>query len=316
VRVSRWNLPRAPQRRAAALTIAIVAPLLIAAIPAPAGSTTSPAASGSITLDRCVDAAEKAQFARLHHHLVEAREELLACTRPECPAVILRDCTNWFATVDKALPTLVVSARDETGADLTSVRVTIDDAIVATALDGHAIAVDPGRHSLRVESAGRTPFAQSIVVVETEKDRRVEAILPRTDAPAPASSAHPSTSTIAPPPPRATSARSSERSSTIPLFLGTIGALSLVSWGYFGITSVNRYHTLHDTCGSACDPSDVHALEVRSAVADLSLGVGVVAIGAAVWIRVAGAPPSDATTPTISIAPTQGGAIGWVGGRF
>ncbi|MFI5298948.1 MAG: hypothetical protein ACHREM_12700, partial [Polyangiales bacterium] len=222
-------------------------------------------------------------------------------------------CTDWFAVVDKTLPTLVVSARDETGNDLTSVQVTLDDVVVASALDGRAIAVDPGRHTLRLACAGHADFAQSIVVVEAEKDRRIEAVLGRIGVPAPiASSPPPTTPSPSPtsPPPTTT------RSTTAPLLLGAIGAVSLASWGYFGITSFTRYRELRDSCGRSCDPSDVHALEIRSAIADASLGVGVVAIGAAAWIWLASAPSEASTTPTVSVSPTPGGAIGWIGGRF
>jgi hypothetical protein len=281
-------------------------------------TASAPAASApSVSLDRCVDAAEKAQFARLHGKLVEARDELLACARAECPALVRRDCTDWFSSVDRAMPTVVVSARDETGADLSAVRVVVDDVVVTRALDGHALAIDPGRHVLRVECDDHTSYVVTIVVVESEKDRRVDAVLPRVGV-----VAVPSASTsvpaivpapIAPPPP-------SHRSVVAPVVFASVGALAFASWGYFGLTSISRYRDLRDQCGDACDPSTVHDLKVRATIADVSLGIGVLAIGAAAWTWLASSPgePSAQTTrtTTIAVSPTNGGAVGWIVGRF
>ena len=66
----------------------------------------------------CLDAASKAQSLRDAHKLVEAREQLRACAAARCPAVVQNDCATWLVEVERALPTVVLAAKNTAGADL------------------------------------------------------------------------------------------------------------------------------------------------------------------------------------------------------
>src|ERR1700733_10293046 len=74
----------------------------------------------------CLDAASKGQRFRDTHKLVEAREQLRVCAAAQCPAVVQSDCANWLADVEKALPSVVLSAKSGTGVDLVDVTVSVD----------------------------------------------------------------------------------------------------------------------------------------------------------------------------------------------
>jgi hypothetical protein len=121
--------------------------------------------------DQCIAAAEQSQPLRHDGKLRAARQKLLACSRPECPAVVRADCTKWLADLDGVMPKVVLSAVDSRGADLADVRVSFDGEIVAQRLDGKEIEIDPGTHTVRFERAGSAPIEQQVVVRETERHR-------------------------------------------------------------------------------------------------------------------------------------------------
>ncbi|MGA7118862.1 MAG: hypothetical protein WBY94_02130 [Polyangiaceae bacterium] len=125
----------------------------------------------------CLEAASKGQTLRDAHELVEAREELLVCAGPRCPAVVQADCINWLEDVQRALPTVVISAKDASGADLVDVRVSMDDQPLLPKIDGLALPVDPGPHAFRFESKGRAPAELRVLIKEGEKSQSLSAVL-------------------------------------------------------------------------------------------------------------------------------------------
>src|SRR5262245_51611728 len=80
--------------------------------------------------------------------LLPAREMLRTCVRSNCKDWALVDCARWLSEVEARIPTVVFSARDSAGRDLTDVRVaTPTDVSIASRLDGHALEMEPGEHS-------------------------------------------------------------------------------------------------------------------------------------------------------------------------
>src|SRR5215470_4150062 len=84
------------------------------------------AASAQASKKACIEASEQGQQLRDEGKLIKAREKFLTCVRDTCPGMIRKDCTEWLAGVDANLPSVVVSARDESGHDVTTVRVLLD----------------------------------------------------------------------------------------------------------------------------------------------------------------------------------------------
>src|SRR5262249_42485296 len=126
-----------------------------------------------------VSAYEKAQQLRGEAKLRAARDQLLVCSRPECPALVRQDCSQWMGEVQHALPSVVIAARDGTGHDVLAVRVSIDGVVVTETLDGKPIAVDPGPHKFKYETAGSAPIEEQVLVREGERNRPLTASFAR-----------------------------------------------------------------------------------------------------------------------------------------
>lgn len=222
-------------------------------------------------VEACASASEEAQALRNQYKLRAAREKLLACTQPACPAVILRDCDALLSEVEAAVPTVILTVRDAQGRDVTAVRVLLDGSPLASALDGHAMALDPGPHTLRFERAGGLVDQLQLVAREGEKDRVLAVQLAPDPARGPV--------TPLPPPER------DDGDTPWPAYaLGGAGALALGAFGVLVITGQSEY----DECESAgCSTNDVDALERQRWMAWTALGVGVVAVGAAVLVLIA-----------------------------
>jgi hypothetical protein len=83
------------------------------------------------------------------------------------------DCARFADELEHVQPSLSFVARDARGNDLPDTAVYVDEALVVTRLDdGRAHDVDPGKHVVRFESAGRTEEV-TIVVGSGEKGRMV-----------------------------------------------------------------------------------------------------------------------------------------------
>jgi hypothetical protein len=125
----------------------------------------------------CLAAATEGQTLRNGHELVEAREQFRICARKECPGAVQRDCGEWLDAVEKSLPTVVLSARDEGGHDLFDVAVTVDGKSLVTKLDGQSLPLNPGVHMFRFELADGTAQTQQVLVREGDKMHDVTVVL-------------------------------------------------------------------------------------------------------------------------------------------
>ena len=113
--------------------------LLLAALSAPSKAhADSPA---------CGEAFDESQVRRDEGKLLAARRLLRTCGGAECSPTKQRMCSAWLADVDTRMPSVILSAKDASGADLLDVQVLMDGAPIATKLDGRAIDVDPGPHT-------------------------------------------------------------------------------------------------------------------------------------------------------------------------
>ncbi len=101
----------------------------------------------------CAAAYERAQGLRRDGRLIEAREALIACSQPTCPAAAVADCGP-MARRGRAEPALRGRRREDArGRERLDVRVLVDGRLLAAALDGKALPVDPGRTPSRFEPA-------------------------------------------------------------------------------------------------------------------------------------------------------------------
>ena len=121
----------------------------------------------------CLDAASKGQHLRDSHQLVEARAELRACAATDCPPIVQADCAAWLDAVEKALPTVVVTAKAASGADLVDVKVSVDGQTLVERIDGQAHTMNAGPHLFHFEQAGGSTFERQVMVREGVKNQEV-----------------------------------------------------------------------------------------------------------------------------------------------
>jgi hypothetical protein len=124
----------------------------------------------------CSDAYQQAQILREQHKLVASREQLRVCAEASCPGFITKDCTQWLKEIDPRVPSVVLTAKNASGADVTDVKVTVDGAPLVTKLDGLAVDVDPGQHTFHFEGA-EGAAEQKVLVPEGTKAQRVAVAL-------------------------------------------------------------------------------------------------------------------------------------------
>lgn len=180
------------------------------------------------------------------------------------------------------MPTIVVAAQDG-GQDLADATVKVDGKVLTTRLDGRALALDPGEHTLTVESATKKVVTQKIIARVNEKNRlvRIDFTAPKPEATAP----KPESS------PKSDGAEEEARAPVIPLVswvLGGVGVAGLASFAIFGLIGKGELNDLKGSTGCApfCQQSELDGVKSTMLVADVSLGVGIVALGAAAVIAI------------------------------
>ncbi|WP_437594296.1 hypothetical protein [Sorangium sp. So ce1000] len=285
-------------RPALALSLAVAAALSLAGARADAAPPKQ----------ACAAAYERAQGLRRAGRLIEARDALVACSQPTCPAAAVADCGPWLAEVEQSLPSVVVAAKDAHGRERLDVRVLVDGRPLAAALDGKALPVDPGPHTFRFEPAAGPAIEERVLILEGEKNRALTVTLGAPTAGA-TTSPRPLASPAAPP-----------AEPSVPGLVwasGAVGAAGLAVFAVAGALSLRAEADLRATCAPRCAEEEVRAIRVQHAIADVGLGVGVVALGAAAWLYVtrpaAAKPPKAGAT---ALRPFLAGTAAGVAGAF
>jgi hypothetical protein len=238
----------------------------------------APAAAEDADRQACLAAADKGQALLKERKLVDAREALASCARDVCPGLVKRDCTGWLEQAQAAMPTIVVAARDAQGRDVVDGRVVLDAETADRPLDGKALEIDPGPHTIKVLRLGREPVTQSVVVRENEKGRTIVLQLePLAPPPAPVRA------DVAPPP---------STPAIAPLVLAGVGLTAGAVGAYFGIKGLSDRSSLGCQSGSGgCAHADYTQVQREFVVADVALGVAVVSVAAAAILYFAQRPP-------------------------
>jgi hypothetical protein len=272
----------------------------------PASAPPSPAAPPD--KEACVSAFDRGQRAQSDRALRRAQSELIVCSQESCPTVLRADCAGVLAEVRAALPTIVFAADDGNGRELTDVKVYAGSELLASTLDGRAIAVDPGTFDLRFERAGQPAVVASRTLREGEKSRVIRVSLG-------------GGSGFAVPPRVPSSERiQGTRSAAGWALPGALAAVGLASVGvaiYTRLRFDSRVDELRTSCAPECTQaqrSDLSGTLVTSNVA-LGVGVGALALAALAWFLTA---PSSVPSSTSASTRTSSGAgsRGLVPGAF
>ena len=246
----------------------------------------------------CVEAAEAGQRLRKEGHLVSARERLLVCASRECPDVVSQDCTGWLGEVQRSLGSVVIKAYSVDGEALSDVSVFLDGTELAERAPTAGIDVNPGDHVLRCERAGFTPAEQPVRVSEGERGDEVNCRLQPATPKAPDErrpKGDPRIFQTLPPKPATRG--------PLPWVvwpLGGVGVAGIGTFAYFGLAGRAEENSLRGKSGCApfCTPAQLEPVQTKFLVANVSLGVGVVALAAAAVVALLHENSSTATTST------------------
>lgn len=273
-------------------------------------SSSAAAQDADATKQACVSAYDETQSFRQKGALRSAREKALACSQEACPAIVKKDCAQWLGEIDAALPSVSFAVKDAAGQDTTAARVFVDDQILAERLSAAAVPVDPGERTFRVEIDGKPPLERKVVVREGEKGRVLDFSFADPTAPGP------------------TEPPAHKDGAGIPLaswILGGVGVVGVGLFATFGAIGLSEKGDAEDPgsgCAPNCTDDEVSSIRGKFLVADISLGVGVAALGAAVIVAFVadggGGQSSAESVPAFRVgaAPLPGGGLASASGSF
>jgi hypothetical protein len=248
------------------------------------------------------DAVQRTDALRSSGQYRAARTLLLECVNAQCGGDVRRRCATVLQKLDAVTPSIVVRAQLADGTDVTDVAVRMEDQQLASSLNGLAIPVDPGEHTLVFERAGLPPVSQSVTLREGEKFRPIDVQL-EPSAPAPGGE-------------QSKGAQGSWLDGQRWAIGGTLIGVGVVSLGAFtalGLKARSDEKELKDSnCKPNCSEAAVESIRTRYVLSNVALGVGVLALGSATWVLVSG--PSKPSTPVsdlagLSIVAGSGGAF-------
>lgn len=121
----------------------------------------------------CAEAYEQAQVTRNSGKLKESEESLRICVRDVCPDFVKIDCGQWLSDVRREMPSVILMVTDSSGNELTDVQVTLDGALLSSALDGRSFEVNPGPHELTFERQG-AKRSERVSIRQGEKNRVIK----------------------------------------------------------------------------------------------------------------------------------------------
>jgi hypothetical protein len=252
----------------------------------------------------CVAAASKAQKLRAAHQLVEARTELRFCSAATCPQAVQNDCVPWLADVEKAVPGVVVAAKNAAGKDVIDVQVTMDGKPLLSKLDGQAMPMDAGPHTFHFETADGASVDQQALIREGDKNQTVSVVL---GAPPAAGAILPATS-LAPPPPAPSGAvdvaptlHAGAPWRTIGWVAGGVGVAGLAVGATMGAVTLSAKgsHCNGDTCA----PGTIGGIQTDAVVSDIGWISGGVLLATGAALVLFGPHPSNDSTTGVRIVP-------------
>lgn len=248
----------------------------------------------------CVEAHASGQRAAKAGELKLASQLFASCGAGEdCPSPIREECVQLYADVERNIPTVIFTAGEVSGTDVTAVRVYMDDQLLLESLDGRAIALDPGKHRFKFVLPSGATETTELLVREGEKNRLV-AVQPQ-----PAARPTSSTSQAAAEPGAPGASLTPEQlhlsdgKPSLAFWISAgVGAAALGVWGTFAVIGHQHQAKLED-CAPACSlsrHSEFDSMRRDYLIADVSLGVAIAATGVAAGLFLARPTASDYRT--------------------
>jgi hypothetical protein len=275
--------------------------------------------------------------------LREAQDMLGSCMKASCGAV-RQQCAARYTQLESDIPSVIPLVTDESGAPRHDVQVTIDGTVLTSELDGRALPVDPGVHAFAFTTDGNVLATKKVMIVQGQRNRPISVEMgdkrgakrgssadvtslepidrkgaeatERTDtAPPPRKEPSVVPKAADEPPPKT---ESSGGAGVAPYLLGGVGLAGLGAYGAFTYWG-KKDNQLLSECSPNCSPASLEHIRKLYLIADISLGVGVVALGAATWIALSSGSSKEKSSETayvIDVKPTPSGAFATVSGSF
>jgi hypothetical protein len=265
--------------------------------------------AGEAKSDDCGVSFETAQRLQTQGKLVDAQAKLIECSQARCPAFLVRECVALYDRLSTSIPTITLVARDETGAPLTDVAVSMDGKVLAEQIGGRAFAVDPGMHEFTFTREGKVVNVRALLS-EGEKNKPViaEFVLNENKATAP--------------PPDAGAAPAAKKKGgppTATFILGGIGIAGLATGLAYRLIAADSYNELLDTCSPNCSSGKVASVRTEYVVSTVAFGVGGAAlVGAGLIWALSGGSESSQDQQALTFTPivSRHGALAVVEGRL
>jgi hypothetical protein len=304
-------------------------------------------AAPKVTAQSCTVAYKSAVKAQQASHLQEAQKWFAACSQQACGTLIRRECLLSYDQISADIPTIVPVVTTVTGEPVLDVKITMDGALLASKIDGRALPVDPGLHEFTfITHAGSA--TQKIVILQGQRNRPIAMAMaapgqqpqtngqPRAAMAAVAAPTAPVLDvTAAEPPPFKAGPPSAykdsfaaDESSSVtthrPIaryiatgvgLLGVGGYALLTYWG-------RKDNDMLVQCKPDCMQSSVDHVRKIYLAANISLGVGIAALGTATWLyfRSSDSRQQEAaaggTPVALDVVPLSNGALASVRGAF
>jgi hypothetical protein len=238
----------------------------------------------------CAEAYEAAQELRKAAKLRRAEEMLLVCAEPSCGKFMHRECTQWLEQLHDEMPSVIFSAKDAAGTALSDVRVSLDGVLLTSALDGSAIAVDPGVRKFRFEAEGQPEVVREVTILPRQQERSIEVLIARKTKEPDAAELDSSSDVAASERPAAASNRS-----IAPYVVGGVGVLGMVGFGVLATLAKSEHEQL-PKCLPDCEQAKIERVGTLYATANVSLGIGIVGLGTATVLFLTSSGSSEART--------------------
>jgi hypothetical protein len=275
--------------------------------------------------------------------LRRAREVFTGCAKSSCGALLSQQCRSGLLQLDEDTPSIVPTVSDASGELVVDVRVSMDGELLTSKIDGRSLAVDPGVHELSFVPEHGSAHHQRLLVIQGQRNR-VIAVQLQAGAPqpqpsaaaaegaagtAPSAAALATTAPEAPrpasfgpaKPPESPPASPEESAKGPPVLAYVVGGAGLVAvGGAFLLAHWGSEDNLKlDRCAPNCTQASIDHVSHMYVAADITLGVGVVALGTATYLYLMRPDARDRTTDEafrFDVKPIASGAFATVGRAF
>jgi hypothetical protein len=282
-------------------------------------ASSSVAFADNLSKEACVDAHSRGQDARDQGKISLARKLFLTCAQSGCPAAVQGDCARFADDLQNLQPTVNFVARDSNGNDLPNTSVYVDGMLVATAIDGKPVDIDPGNHTVKFSNGGKDEVV-TVVIGSGEKGRVVQG---RFGSATSSMGPTPTAAFVDHSPPKKQGPKVTHPKGSMAVAItGGVIAAAGAGLAFYGKTQIPAQCTL-SSHECAAPPGDPVFDDAASATSTMNLGIAAAGVGVAtlagglVWYF-AGAKTEKESSTQQAIAPWVNGSGGGVAvlGRF